>query len=102
LGACQPEKPELELARSLCASGSNTDDMVRLVSKRVEKKVTTVWDDPGDNLVQHLAGLDDYAMVVAAYWAAVQSRPKDKITLRQGANALLFKGPTVFKLPPRE
>jgi hypothetical protein len=40
--------------------------MVRLLSKRVEKKVTTVWDDPGDNLVQHLAGLDDYAMVVAA------------------------------------
>jgi hypothetical protein len=37
LGACQSEKQELELARSLCASGSITD-MVRLLSTRVEKK----------------------------------------------------------------
>ena len=43
-----------------------------------------VWDGTGDNLVEHLAGLDDYAMAVAAYWAAVENRSKDKITLRQG------------------
>jgi hypothetical protein len=42
-----------------------------------------IWDDAGDNLVEHLAGLDDYAMPVAAYWAAVENRPRDKITLRQ-------------------
>jgi hypothetical protein len=48
-----------------------------------------VWDDAGDNLVEHLAGLDDYAMAVVAYWAAVESRPKDKITLRQGARVVL-------------
>lgn len=41
LGACQSEKLELELARSLCASGSITD-MVRLLSTRVEKKAITV------------------------------------------------------------
>ena len=40
-------------------------------------------DATGDNLVEHLAGLDDYAMAVAAYWAAVENRPKDKITLRR-------------------
>jgi hypothetical protein len=28
-------------------------------------------------------------MAVAAYWAAIQSRPKDKITLRQGARVVL-------------
>jgi hypothetical protein len=39
LRACQSEKQELELARSLCASGSITDDMVRLLSTRVEKKL---------------------------------------------------------------
>ncbi len=38
----------------------------------------------GDNRIEHLAGLDDYGMAVAAYWTAVESRPKDKITLRQG------------------
>jgi hypothetical protein len=48
-----------------------------------------VWDDAGDNLVEHLAGLDEYAMAVAAYSAAVESRPKDKITLRQGARVVL-------------
>jgi hypothetical protein len=26
-----------------------------------------VWDATGDNLVEHLAGLDDYAMAVVAY-----------------------------------
>jgi hypothetical protein len=43
-----------------------------------------VWDAGGDNLVEQLAGLDDYAMAVAADWATVERRPKDKITLRQG------------------
>jgi hypothetical protein len=48
-----------------------------------------VWDGAGDNLVEHLAGLDDYAMAVAAYWAAVQNRPIDKITLRQGIRVVV-------------
>jgi hypothetical protein len=34
-----------------------------------------VWDAAGDNLVEQLADLDDYAMAVAAYWAAVERRP---------------------------
>ena len=34
-------------------------------------------------------GLDDYSMAVAAYSAAVESRPKDKITLRQGVRVML-------------
>jgi hypothetical protein len=48
-----------------------------------------VWDSSGDSFSEHLAGLEDYAMAVAAYWAAIQSRPKDKITLRQGARVVL-------------
>jgi hypothetical protein len=48
-----------------------------------------VWDGATDNLVEHLAGLDDYSMAVAAYSAAVESRPKDKITLRQGVRVML-------------
>src|SRR5262249_2361553 len=38
LGACQSEKQELELARSLCDSGSITNIIVRQLFKRVEKK----------------------------------------------------------------
>jgi len=37
LGACQSEKLELELARSLCASGSITD-MVRLIIHKSREK----------------------------------------------------------------
>jgi hypothetical protein len=29
-----------------------------------------VWDAAGDNRIEHLAGLDDYGMAVAAYWTA--------------------------------
>jgi len=38
LGACQSEKQELELARSLCDSGSITNIIVRPLFTRVEKK----------------------------------------------------------------
>jgi hypothetical protein len=38
LGARQSEKQELELARSLCDSGSITNVIVRLLSTRVEQK----------------------------------------------------------------
>jgi hypothetical protein len=30
-----------------------------------------VWDGDGNNIIEHLAGLDDHMMAVAAYWAAV-------------------------------
>ena len=48
-----------------------------------------VWDSSGDNLAEHLAGIEDLAMAVAAYWAAIRSRPKDKIMLRQGARVVM-------------
>jgi hypothetical protein len=47
-----------------------------------------VWDAAGDNLVEHLAGLDDHGMAVAAYEVAGAVRPTDKITLRQGARVV--------------
>src|SRR5262252_10340926 len=44
LGACQSEKQELELVRSLCDSGSITKIIVRLLSTRVESKKETGYD----------------------------------------------------------
>jgi hypothetical protein len=43
-----------------------------------------VWDGAGDNIVEHVAGVDDFETAVATYWAAVRRWPKAKITLRQG------------------
>ena len=47
------------------------------------------WDADGNSVVEHLAGLDDHGMAVAAYWAAVTAKPKEKITLRQGARVMM-------------
>jgi hypothetical protein len=48
-----------------------------------------VWDGAGNNIIEHLAGLDDHAMAVAAYWAAVAAKPSERITLRQGARVVM-------------
>jgi len=48
-----------------------------------------VWDGAGDNIVEHVAGVDDLETAVATYWAAVQRWPKAKITLRQGARVVI-------------
>jgi hypothetical protein len=34
---------------------------------------------------QRQSGLDDHTMAAAAYWAAIQTKPRDKITLPQDA-----------------
>jgi hypothetical protein len=48
-----------------------------------------VWDGAGNNIIEHLAGLDDHAMAVAAYWAAIPAKPNEMITLRQGARVMM-------------
>jgi len=42
-----------------------------------------IWDDAGDNIVEHIAGIDDFETAVATYWGAVRRWPKAKITLRR-------------------
>ena len=44
-----------------------------------------VWDDAGNSIVEHIAGIDDFETAVTTYWAAVRRWPNAKITLRQGA-----------------
>ena len=53
-----------------------------------------VWDAPGDNIVEHIAGVDDFetavaTYAVATYMAACLRWPKTKITLRQGARVVV-------------
>jgi hypothetical protein len=38
-----------------------------------------VWDAAGNSIIEQLAALDDHAMAVAAYEAAVEAQPKDWI-----------------------
>ena len=39
--------------------------------------------------IEHVAGVDDFEVAVATYWAAVARWPKARITLRQGARVVM-------------
>jgi hypothetical protein len=46
------------------------------------------WDATGDNIVEHIAGVEDYQVAQATYRAAVERWPGAVITLRQGARVI--------------
>jgi len=37
-----------------------------------------IWDSSGNGIAEHLAGLEDYAMAVAAYWGQSRAGPRIK------------------------
>jgi hypothetical protein len=43
-----------------------------------------IWDDAGDSIVEHVAGVDDFEVAEATYRAVVARWPRARITLRQG------------------
>jgi hypothetical protein len=47
-----------------------------------------IWDDAGDSIVEHVAGVDDFEVAEATYRPAVTRWPAARITLRQGARVL--------------
>jgi hypothetical protein len=47
-----------------------------------------MWDDAGENIIEHLAGVDDFEVAEATYRAAVRRWPKAVIALRQGARGV--------------
>jgi Helix-turn-helix domain len=49
-----------------------------------------MWDDDDENVVEHLAGVEDFEVAMATNRAACQRWPNAAITLRQGARVLLL------------
>lgn len=47
-----------------------------------------MWDDDGQNIIEHLAGVEDFEVAMATYRAACQRWPNAAITLRQGARVI--------------
>jgi hypothetical protein len=47
-----------------------------------------IWDDTGDSIVEHVAGVDGFELAEALYQAAVARWPAARITLRQGARVV--------------
>jgi hypothetical protein len=46
------------------------------------------WDAAGHNILEHVAGLEDFAVAQAAYDRACRRWPKEVVTLRQGARVV--------------
>jgi hypothetical protein len=47
-----------------------------------------IWDDTGNSIVEHVAGVDDFEVAEATYRAAILRWPAARITLRQGARVV--------------
>jgi hypothetical protein len=46
-----------------------------------------MWDDDGQNVIEHLAGVEDFEVAMVTYRAACPT-PNAAITLRQGARVI--------------
>jgi hypothetical protein len=44
-----------------------------------------MWTDDGENVIEHLAGVEDFTVALETCRAARERWPKTAITLRQGA-----------------
>jgi hypothetical protein len=49
-----------------------------------------VWDSAANSILEHIAGIDDFEVAEATYWAAVVRWPMARITLRQGARVVMM------------
>ena len=52
-----------------------------------------LWDASGENLLKHVAGIDDVEVAEAAYHAALKRWPTSRVILRQGARTVHDSGP---------
>ena len=53
-----------------------------------------LWDSNGDNIVEHLAGVEDFQIAMDTYRSAVRRWPGGVITLRQGGGVIKDSGQT--------
>jgi len=47
-----------------------------------------MWDAEGENILEHLAGIEDLQFAKATYLAACKRWPRAPITLRQGTQVI--------------
>jgi len=46
------------------------------------------WDQLGDNILDHVAGIEDFQVAQATFEAACKRWPGETITLRQGSRVI--------------
>src|SRR5512133_689574 len=80
--------------RAATTWGMNTSGPGRVESDLSVKTKThfafrvDIWDDTGDSIIEHVAGVDDFEVAEATYRAAVARWLRARITLRQGARVI--------------
>lgn len=47
-----------------------------------------LWDDDGEHVIEHLAGVEDLQVAMATYHATCERWPNAPITLRQGMRVI--------------
>ena len=47
-----------------------------------------MWTDDGENIIEHLYGMQDFLLAILTYRAACERWPNAAITLRQGARVI--------------
>jgi hypothetical protein len=73
-----------------------------IASYSARQKMHRDWDDAGDSIVEHVAGIDDFEVAEATYRAAVARWPAARITLRQGARIVHMLSSFKSSAPEKE
>ena len=70
-------------------TGARTDyDIAKGSASDPPSPCVDIWDDTGNNIVEHVAGVEDYQVALATFRAACERWPGTPITLRQGARVI--------------
>jgi hypothetical protein len=79
----------------------NTSGPGRVESDLSVKTKTHIWDDTGDSIVEHVAGVDDFELAEATYRAAVARWPTARITLRRARGSCTRAAGAIRNAKPR-
>ena len=75
------------------SSGSAKLHHARLSNENAFQFRLDLWDANANEILENIAGIDDFEVAVAAYRAALKLWPNARVILRQGARTAHDSGP---------
>jgi hypothetical protein len=86
-GLAQVEEPGVRGGEARGGGGLEQREMAINYRTRFAYRID-MWDADGENVIEHLAGVEDLQVAKATYLAACQRWPGTPITLRQGTRVI--------------
>jgi hypothetical protein len=87
-GSCRPFREDYATQQhggiNSAGRGPVQSDLAPMKTKTYFAFRVDVWDSAANSIVEHVAGIRDFEVAVATYWAAVARWPAARITLRRG------------------